>query len=191
VHYSLGAARRAASASVPNAIQKPSRDPKLAFEPRMRLHQAAEFREVKRSGRRFADAFFSLSVLANHETYPRLGLSIATSVLRHRRRAQPDKAHHERIVSFEPTFTSAGRCHRVRESGGGQGDAARFAREPGKTLEGHFAAMLSARKSLLDVMIRGYQLGISPMLGARAAVSIRAAPATRTPRWSASACCAA
>jgi ribonuclease P protein component len=45
----------------------------------MRLHQAAEFREVKRSGRRFADALFSLSVLANHETYPRLGLSIATS----------------------------------------------------------------------------------------------------------------
>jgi ribonuclease P protein component len=33
---------------------------------------------VKRRGRRFADAFFSLSVLANHETYPRLGLSIAT-----------------------------------------------------------------------------------------------------------------
>jgi ribonuclease P protein component len=45
----------------------------------MRLHQAAEFREVKRGGRRFADAFFSLSVLANHETFPRLGLSIATS----------------------------------------------------------------------------------------------------------------
>jgi ribonuclease P protein component len=33
---------------------------------------------VKRRGRKFADAFFSLSVLANHETYPRLGLSIAT-----------------------------------------------------------------------------------------------------------------
>jgi ribonuclease P protein component len=42
------------------------------------LHQPAEFREVKRRGKRFADAFFSLSVLANHETYPRLGLSIAT-----------------------------------------------------------------------------------------------------------------
>jgi ribonuclease P protein component len=42
------------------------------------LHQPAEFREVKRRGRKFADAFFSLSVLANHETYPRLGLSIAT-----------------------------------------------------------------------------------------------------------------
>ena len=46
----------------------------------MRLHQAAEFREVKRSGKRFADAFFSLSVLTNHEAHPRLGLSIATSV---------------------------------------------------------------------------------------------------------------
>ena len=45
----------------------------------MRLHQAAEFREVKRSGKKFADTFFSFSVLANHETYPRLGLSIATS----------------------------------------------------------------------------------------------------------------
>jgi ribonuclease P protein component len=42
------------------------------------LHQPAEFREVKRRGRKFADAFFSLSVLANDETYPRLGLSIAT-----------------------------------------------------------------------------------------------------------------
>ena len=51
---------------------------KLTFEPRQRLHQPAEFREVKRRGKKFADAFFSLSVLANHETYPRLGLSIAT-----------------------------------------------------------------------------------------------------------------
>ena len=42
------------------------------------MHQAAEFRDVKRRGRKFADAFFSLSVLANHETCPRLGLSIAT-----------------------------------------------------------------------------------------------------------------
>ena len=46
----------------------------------MRLHQAAEFRDVKRSGKRFADAFFSLSVLTNNEAHPRLGLSIATSV---------------------------------------------------------------------------------------------------------------
>jgi len=42
------------------------------------LHQPAEFREVKRRGRKFTDAFFSISVLANHETHPRLGLSIAT-----------------------------------------------------------------------------------------------------------------
>jgi ribonuclease P protein component len=42
------------------------------------LHQPAEFRELKMRGRKFADALFSLSVLANHETYPRLGLSIAT-----------------------------------------------------------------------------------------------------------------
>jgi ribonuclease P protein component len=42
------------------------------------LHQPAEFREVKRRGKKFADAYFSLSVLANHETFPRLGLSIAT-----------------------------------------------------------------------------------------------------------------
>ena len=42
------------------------------------MHQPAEFRDVKRRGRKFADAFFSLSVLANHESYPRLGLSIAT-----------------------------------------------------------------------------------------------------------------
>jgi ribonuclease P protein component len=42
------------------------------------LHQPAEFREVKRRGKKFADAYFSIAVLANHETYPRLGLSIAT-----------------------------------------------------------------------------------------------------------------
>jgi ribonuclease P protein component len=42
------------------------------------LHLPAEFREVKRRGKKFADAYFSLSVLANHETFPRLGLSIAT-----------------------------------------------------------------------------------------------------------------
>jgi ribonuclease P protein component len=51
---------------------------RLTFEPRKRLHQPAEFRDVKRRGKKFADAFFSLSVLANHETFPRLGLSIAT-----------------------------------------------------------------------------------------------------------------
>jgi ribonuclease P protein component len=33
---------------------------------------------VKRRGKKFADAYFSLSVLGNHETFPRLGLSIAT-----------------------------------------------------------------------------------------------------------------
>ena len=51
---------------------------KLTFEPRKRLHQPAEFRDVKRRGKKFSDAFFSLSVLANHETHARLGLSIAT-----------------------------------------------------------------------------------------------------------------
>ena len=42
------------------------------------MHQPAEFRDVKRRGKKFSDAFFSLSVLANHETHARLGLSIAT-----------------------------------------------------------------------------------------------------------------
>ena len=51
---------------------------RLTFEPHKRLHQPAEFRDVKRRGKKFTDAFFSLSVLANHETHPRLGLSIAT-----------------------------------------------------------------------------------------------------------------
>ncbi|HEX3948830.1 MAG TPA: ribonuclease P protein component [Steroidobacteraceae bacterium] len=54
----------------------------MTFEPRKRLHQPAEFRDLKRRGRKIADAFFSLSVLANHETYPRLGLSIATRTFR-------------------------------------------------------------------------------------------------------------
>jgi ribonuclease P protein component len=74
--------RRGVSASAPDAIQDCLTIPKfikrLTFEPRKRLHQPAEFREAKRRGKKFADAFFSLSVLANHETYPRLGLSIAT-----------------------------------------------------------------------------------------------------------------
>jgi ribonuclease P protein component len=78
--YWLGVVPRAASASV----HKPSAQGcltirKLTFEPRKRLHQPAEFRDVRRRGKKFADAFFSLSVLGNHETYPRLGLSIATS----------------------------------------------------------------------------------------------------------------
>jgi ribonuclease P protein component len=73
-----GDAPRAASASVRNTRQDCLPIRKLTFEPRKRLHQPAEFREVKRGGIRFADAFFSLSVLANHETYARLGLSIAT-----------------------------------------------------------------------------------------------------------------
>jgi ribonuclease P protein component len=42
------------------------------------LHQPAEYRAVRQRGRRFGDAYFSLSVLANHETHPRLGLAIAT-----------------------------------------------------------------------------------------------------------------
>ena len=80
---SPAAVPRAASASVlrlgfKDCLTIPKSIKRLTFEPRKRLHQPAEFREVKRRGRKFADAFFSLSVLANHETFPRLGLSIAT-----------------------------------------------------------------------------------------------------------------
>jgi ribonuclease P protein component len=42
------------------------------------LHQPAEFRDVQRRGRRFADLFFSISVLVNTHPHARLGLSIAT-----------------------------------------------------------------------------------------------------------------
>jgi ribonuclease P protein component len=42
------------------------------------LHQPAEFRDVRQRGRRFSDAYFSLSVLANHESHARFGLAIAT-----------------------------------------------------------------------------------------------------------------
>jgi len=51
---------------------------RLTFEPCKRLHQPAEFRTVRQRGKKFADAYFSLSVLANRETCPRLGLAIAT-----------------------------------------------------------------------------------------------------------------
>jgi ribonuclease P protein component len=42
------------------------------------LHQPAEFRQVRQRGRKFNDAYFSLSVLGNNENHPRLGLAIAT-----------------------------------------------------------------------------------------------------------------
>jgi ribonuclease P protein component len=69
------AARSSARSAIPQG-RFPIR--KLTFEPRKRLHQPAEFRDVKRRGKKFSDAFFSLSVVANHETHARLGLSIAT-----------------------------------------------------------------------------------------------------------------
>jgi ribonuclease P protein component len=80
VWHWLAAAPRAASASVRNRLKADSTIRKLKFGPRMRLHQAAEFHSLKRHGRKFSDAFFSLSVLANQETRPRLGLSIATRI---------------------------------------------------------------------------------------------------------------
>jgi ribonuclease P protein component len=52
----------------------------LTFEPGKRLHQPAQFNDVKRRGRKFGDSYFSLSVLANKGTHPRLGLSIATRI---------------------------------------------------------------------------------------------------------------
>lgn len=42
------------------------------------MHRPAEFRDVRERGRRFSDAYFSLSVLPNHESLPRLGLAIST-----------------------------------------------------------------------------------------------------------------
>jgi ribonuclease P protein component len=51
---------------------------RLTFEPRKRLHQPAEFRTVRQRGSRLTDAYFTVSVLANHESHARLGLAIAT-----------------------------------------------------------------------------------------------------------------
>jgi ribonuclease P protein component len=51
---------------------------RLTFEPRKRLHQPAEFRTVRQRGSRVTDAYFTVSVLANHESHARLGLAIAT-----------------------------------------------------------------------------------------------------------------
>jgi ribonuclease P protein component len=74
-----GAVQKAASASVRKLTARDARTiRKLRFEPSRRLHQPSEFREVRTRGRRLSDDFFSLSVLANHETHPRLGLAIAT-----------------------------------------------------------------------------------------------------------------
>jgi len=78
----LAAARRAASACAPKSRVRAFSDPKLnkrlTFEPRKRLHQPAEFRTVRQRGSRLTDAYFSLSVLANHSSHARLGLAIAT-----------------------------------------------------------------------------------------------------------------
>lgn len=45
------------------------------------MHQPVEFRAARQRGKKLADAYFSLSVLANHENCPRLGLAIATRTL--------------------------------------------------------------------------------------------------------------
>src|SRR5215469_3615251 len=75
----LVAAPRAARSSVLKANAKATATiRKLTFEPRMRLHTPAEFRDVKRRGRKFVDNLFALAVLANRESHPRLGLAIAT-----------------------------------------------------------------------------------------------------------------
>jgi ribonuclease P protein component len=42
------------------------------------LHSAAEFRACQQRGRRFADEFFSVSVLKTNGTHSRLGLAMAT-----------------------------------------------------------------------------------------------------------------
>jgi ribonuclease P protein component len=42
------------------------------------LHQPAEFRAVRQRGKKLSDAYFSLSVVANQGSTPRLGLAIAT-----------------------------------------------------------------------------------------------------------------
>lgn len=42
------------------------------------MHQPAEFRAVRQRGKRFSDAYFSVSVLGNQQSHARLGLAIAT-----------------------------------------------------------------------------------------------------------------
>ena len=42
------------------------------------MHQPAEFRAVRQRGKKLSDAYFNLSVVANNESGPRLGLAIAT-----------------------------------------------------------------------------------------------------------------
>jgi len=75
----LAAVLKAASASAPDALRRTLLTiRKLRFEPRKRLHQPSEFRAARQRGKKLADAYFSLSVLANHESCARLGLAIAT-----------------------------------------------------------------------------------------------------------------
>lgn len=44
------------------------------------MHQPAEFSAVRQRGRRFADAYFSVSVLKNKAPHARLGLAMATRI---------------------------------------------------------------------------------------------------------------
>jgi ribonuclease P protein component len=72
--------RRAARNSARSRARLEVTISRLKFEPHQRLHLPAEFQDIKRRGRRFGDAYFSLSVLANKKPHARLGLSIATRI---------------------------------------------------------------------------------------------------------------
>jgi ribonuclease P protein component len=73
------AAPKAVSASVRRAFRgTPGTIRNFKFPPDKRLHQPAEFKQVRLQGRRFSDTYFSISALPNHAAHPRLGLAIAT-----------------------------------------------------------------------------------------------------------------
>jgi putative membrane protein insertion efficiency factor len=105
-----------------------------------------------------------LSVLANHETYPRLGLSIATrtfgtAVARNRIKRitrESFRLNQHSLPSVDVTVSA-------REAAR-QAVVARFARESREALEVDFPTMLELSQILLW-MIRGYQLVLSPWLG--------------------------
>jgi len=77
--FCRGAAPRAASASARKLpLDEPRTKATLRLEPRKRLRRPAEFKEVRRGGRRYSDNYFSLQVLANGASHPRLGLAVST-----------------------------------------------------------------------------------------------------------------
>ena len=115
----------------------------------------------------FADAYFNLSVLANHRRPIRgWALAIATRTCGTAVAAQSHQAPDARIVSTEPTCAAARRCHGCSARSGTARAGERVARESRQALEEHCATMVAPCARLLMALIRSStSWTLSPLLG--------------------------